>query len=121
MTSLLQLNAPVTHVWRRPLKDSTASNREEHLNPQCGFVKQWEWVIVGTNTKICLLIRQCVCGIRPDKTHLLQKKSLTSSEFGDGVELHLYTRDNRQNCDYIVTRKQRGNFICYEHVKSCFF
>ncbi|KAL3846436.1 hypothetical protein ACJMK2_017426 [Sinanodonta woodiana] len=120
MTSLLQLNEPVIQVWSTPLADSRDSNTEEHFDPECGFIKQWEWIIHGSNKKFCLLIRRCVCRNETDKSHMLQKKILRPYEFGDGVELHLYSKDNSQKCDYSVKPKPRGNSVVYVHDKVCY-
>ncbi|KAL3846410.1 hypothetical protein ACJMK2_017406 [Sinanodonta woodiana] len=93
-------------------------SREEHLDPNCGYVRSGVWIINGSNINVCPLIRRCVCGKETDQSQWLQQAGPIAPPFGDGVELHLLSNnDNNQMCDYSVQQNPRGVYV---HQKVCF-
>ncbi|KAL3846441.1 hypothetical protein ACJMK2_017431 [Sinanodonta woodiana] len=98
-----------------------AERREEHLDPNCGYVKSGVLTINGSNLNVCPLTRRCVCGKETDQSQWLQQEGPIAPTFGDGVELHLLSNnDNNQMCDYSVQLKPRGSNVVYVHQKVCY-
>ncbi|KAL3846433.1 hypothetical protein ACJMK2_017424 [Sinanodonta woodiana] len=78
-------------------------------------------VIRGTNLRNSVLLRYCICTPEKDKSMLANKASLQSSEFGDGVEIHLYTDENEPKCEYRKAGEYLENGeLTYKISKVCF-
>lgn len=61
---------------------------EIHTKSGCHYEPLFDWCIVGTNIRVKILIRICICGMETDRRTFLERTSILFSEIGDGVECH---------------------------------
>lgn len=85
---------------------------EIHNHSGCYYEPLVDWIIIGTNVKIKVLIRICKCGQQTNRERYLNKTIILFSEYGDGVEAHF---DDR--CEFIepaaINGVRKFRKVCY--------
>lgn len=100
--------------WHEKLLVSRQKSGEVHLSEKCSFDTVFDWQIIGSQPKVFVLFRKCVCGLKRNKVHILEKRFINISEFTDGVEIH---EDLNRRCHYNAKPLPNGQFrlekICF--------
>lgn len=87
----LQPNVNVRN-WQVRFVHSAQHAYELHYSSECNFIQAADFVIIGNNVKIYVLVRRCVCRTHEDKHQFHKKIIINIEDFINGVEIHIDSR-----------------------------
>lgn len=89
-----------------PLARSDETEAEYHSKDSCKFTpREWTRKVKGKTKTDYILIRHCLCRLKPDKSDTASTRPIDPSDIGDGFELH-----SSAKCRYISKMRPEGGY-----------